>query len=92
MTKIEKFTHNGRDFEIRAAALDQGIEAQSFYKGKRIARYTATYETAADNGRRPKRRREPSENHPCLAIFLGPTAEVGLVFRKKTSSSCVANR
>lgn len=48
MTKIEKFTHDGREFEIRAAALNQKIEAQSFYKGKRIATYTVTYETASD--------------------------------------------
>lgn len=48
MTKIEKFKHDGREFEIRAVALDNGIEAQSFYKGKPLARYGATYIVAAD--------------------------------------------
>ncbi len=47
MTKTEKFTHNDREFEIRAAVVDHGVEAKSFYNGKPIATYAATYETAA---------------------------------------------
>jgi len=48
MTKTEKFTHDGCEFEKRAAALDHGVEAKTFHKGKQIATYSAAYETAGD--------------------------------------------
>jgi hypothetical protein len=44
----KKFTHDGREFEIRAVRKEQGLEVESCYKGKRIARYGASYETAID--------------------------------------------
>ena len=49
MTRTEKFTHNGREFEIRAAAFDHGWKVQSFLNGKPISpAYTASYEVSAD--------------------------------------------
>jgi hypothetical protein len=49
MTRTEKFTHKGLDFEIRAAAFDRGWTVRVFLNGKPASpAYQASFETAAD--------------------------------------------
>jgi hypothetical protein len=49
VNRIEKFEHDGREYEIRAITSDNGYTVRTFLDGKAVSpTYSITFETAVD--------------------------------------------